>query len=258
MKTTGPTIDLAEMRAATLVMFDVAAFYLPLYDRDWRHYFEIRAPLNIVEGLVYRAERALQPRTPEDGPPRDVWPTCAAQIRAVLAGQSLLCPRAESLLDGVGRYFELARRLRAHPAPDPADVDRLAALRPCDLRLQHLMTARLIDVAIEPALFDALAPLEVRLELKANLAEYAEDVAADRINTLRLLARADAATARSKMTALCDRYAAAARDARHLAPPAVRARLDAFAERHESHYPSVPVPEPIEEPLRHPTGVPPR
>ena len=237
-----PPIAYPELDQSSLVLFDMAAFYLPLQDRDWPDYFPCQALLATVEALIYQVEIAIDQDRPWN------WPDQAARIRAFLADHGELNasiePQINDHLEDIGRYFTQVARLRTQSDADVASILTTAELRPSDIRLLHCLLLQRLGRPYEPELFDALVPLEVLVDLKANLSEYEVDVVGNYHNTYHALVRAVGAEAPRLMAEHLATWQAEYAHRLAKAPFELRRRIEAFAERHEHVYPSVAIPKP--------------
>lgn len=230
-------LNYPELQKSSLVLYDMAAFYLPLYGRDWEDFFDFFAPLTVVEGLVYQVEIAI-----DNGQPWD-WATQEAKIVAFLQTQNLWLPIMQRYLTELGDYFALVQQLTVSAVATPTDLARVTELRPSDIRLLHVMVARLLDEPHDEELFTLLWPLENLLDLKANLTEYQIDAATGHYNTYNMALKlygADQAyqLIKSQQTD----YQAMLQNLEKTASPRNLTRYQTFSQRHEAAYPSVPIP----------------
>lgn len=236
MAGSAPSISYPEMQKSSLVLFDMAAFYLPLYGHTWESFFPHYGVLGMVEGLIYQAELAL-----EGDVPRLIWPGQQAQILGFLQTHGLDSQPARRQLDEVGEYFGLVYQLMQGP-PDHTAITRTMELRPADIRLLHTILAQRLGQPYNEPLFDLLWPLEVLMDIKANLSEYADDLATGHYNTYQMLVELHREEAGQVMVAEQQRWQKVIQDRMEQVPIRLGQRIQAFMDRHEQSYPSVPIP----------------
>jgi hypothetical protein len=234
-----------EMQKSQLVLYDIAAFYLPLYGQSWSAFFPHYAILGIVEGLIYQVELALeQTRTPSvlDVNP---WVKKEQEIEAFLAEHQLDLPVILPYLNEVGQYFQLVQQTQTLNTFTPAGVIRTLERRPADIRLLHAILTQLLGEPYDESLFALLWPLEVLLDLKANLTEYADDLKTGHYNSYQMLVKLYGSQAPSYVKAEQARYQTLLHERLVLASPEQQTLIQNFMQQHEAAYPSVPIPPPI-------------
>lgn len=241
-------INYQELQKSGLVLYDIAALYLPLYDRPWKDFFQVFAPLAVVEGLIYQVEIAI-----DNGHPIS-WAVQEAQIVAFLQAQQLMSPQAQNYLDEVGQYFALVQQLKDltsfqklsgfTPAPQlETNLVRVVELRPSDMRLLHTLAIQLLDQPYDEELFALLCPLENLLELKANLTEYETDVATGHYNSYDMVVKLYGEKSINFVETEQARYHAMLQALEATATAANRHRYHAMRQRYEEAYSTlVPIP----------------
>lgn len=227
-----PTIGYPEMAKSSLVLFDMAAFYLPLYGCTWKEFFPHYGVLGLVEGLIYQTEIALESETP-----RLIWSEQQAQIESFLRGQGLDSPPACRHLAEIGEYFGLVHQMMQGPV-DQASIRRGMEVRPADIRLLHTLLAQMLGQTHDAELFDLLWPLEVLLDIKANLSEYAQDMQSGHYNTCLQLVRLAGPDASRLIQNEQQRYQALLQQRLTGARPSNQRRIAEMMRQHEEEYPS--------------------
>jgi len=231
-------IGFPELEKSSLVLYDMAAFYLPLYERDWEDFFKCQALLGMTEALIYQVEIAI-----DQGQSFD-WSQQAERIRYFLGQHVTITAPMESRLADLGKYFHHVQALRASPSMDIASVLATAELRPADIRLLHQILLQYFDLSFDAELFDLLVPLEVLVDLKANLSEYQQDLASGHHNVYHCFVRQFGHEAPAHFTKQQDHYRRLLDDRLAKASSANCNRLAGFAARHERAYPSPLMPSP--------------
>ena len=243
---TQPAIAYPEMKKSILVLFDMAAFYLPLHGQDWKDFFTYYPVLGMVEGLIYQVEVAMEASETPDGSRFNLWPSKEPLIAAFLAEHQLDHPAILRYLAEVGDYFQIVHHLLLTGNPHHADVIRAAETRPADIRLLHAILLQLMGQAHDEALFDILWPLEVLLDLKANLTEYADDLVTGHYNTYQMFVKLYGSQAPHYLEAEQQRYETMLQEKLAHASFETQQLLKDFMTCHERDYPSVPIPAPKE------------
>lgn len=238
LKTVPPNIAYPELARSSLVLYDMAAFYLPLHGYSWEEYFRCQALLVTVEALIYQIEIAIHEDRPWD------WAAQSHRIRSFLGEHVAVDAPIDAFLQAIGTYFAQVAELRKQAKPDIALILATAELRPSDIRLLHCLLLQQLNLPYAPELFASLVPLEILVDLKANFSEYDQDVESNQFNTYHTLVRTLGTEAREYMTGYQLNWQDRHQQQLALATPALRERLEAFAERHEHAYPSVPIPVP--------------
>jgi len=235
-----PTINFPEMEKSSLVLFDMAAFYLPLYGYSWKQFFPHYAVLGVVEGLVYQTEIAL-----ETSPSTLIWKQQHQQILEFLQAQNLSSDPACYYLDELGQYFNHVDIIRNKGKFDQDKVMKTAELRPSDIRLLHTILIQRLNQPYDESLFDSLWPLEVLLDIKANLTEYADDVKTGHYNTYHQLVNLYGNKAITFIQKEQNRYQTMLETRLTTISPKNKMRLQIMINQHEQEYPSVSTPDPI-------------
>ena len=234
-----PEIAYPEMQKSSLVLYDMAAFYLPLYGRTWEGFFTFYPVLALVEGLIYQVEIAL-----ERGEVIQ-WEEQKNRVLSFLHEHRLVDSTVENYLIGIGYYFASVRYLMNQDVPSHEEIVKTAELRPSDIRLLHTLLAKLMDQPLDGELFALLWPLENLLDLKANMTEYADDVATGHYNTYRMFAKRYGHEALFFLKTEQSRYQDMFDERYQIASGENQARLQCFMREHERAYPSVPIPDQI-------------
>lgn len=237
---TQPTISFPEMNKSSLVLFDMAAFYLPLYGYDWKQFFPHYGVLGLVEGLIYQAEIAL-----EESPSTLIWQTQHQQILDFLQARRLDNEQVRFYLEEIGHYFAQVDDIRNGGACDQAKVMQTAELRPSDIRLLHAILVQSLHQPHDESLFDLLWPLEVLLDIKANLTEYADDLQSGHYNIYHQLVKLQGDKATEYMQQELERYQIMLQTRLITASSENQTLLQRMIDQHEQIYPSVPIPTPI-------------
>lgn len=240
-----PAIAYPEMQKSILVLFDMAAFYLPLHDQDWKDFFTYYPILGMVEGLIYQVEVAMEASESADTTRPNLWTSREPLISAFLAEHELDQPTILHYLAEVGDYFQMAHHLLTTKQPTHADIIRAAETRPSDIRLLHAILLHLMGQPHDEALFDLLSPLEVLLDLKANLTEYADDLVTGHYNTYQMFVKLYGEQAPHYIEIEQQRYEMRLQQRLASASERDQARLQQFMAQHEADYPSVPIPMPV-------------
>lgn len=235
-----PKIGYPEMEKSSLVLFDMAAFYLPLYNYDWRQFFPHYAVLGVVEGLIYQTEIVL-----EKSPSTLIWEEQHQQILGFLQSQNLITDVIYQYLHELGQYFEQVHDIQTGGEFDQAKLMKTAELRPSDIRLLHAILTQRLNQLYDESLFDLLWPLEVLLDIKANLTEYVDDVQTGHHNIYHQLVNMHEHKAIEYMQKEQEHYQTLLQDRLATASPENKARLQVMINQHEQEYPSVPIPAPI-------------
>lgn len=245
---TQPAIAFPEMQKSILVLFDMAAFYLPLHAQNWKDFFSYYPILGMVEGLIYQVEVAMEAPDVHTGVGTkgpNLWPEKEPVIRAFLAEHQLDQPAILRYLTEVGDYFQIAHHLLTTDQPDHADVIRAAETRPTDIRLLHAILLQLMGQPHDEALFDLLWSLEVLLDLKANLTEYTDDLITGHYNTYQKFVLLYGEEAPHYMAIEQQRYQRCLQEKLAGASKEDQTRLQQFMAQHEEEYPSVAIPMPV-------------
>jgi len=242
---TKPAICYPEMQKSILVLYDMVAFYLPLHDQGWKEFFTYYPILGMVEGLIYQAEVAMEaPETSSASRP-NLWPSKEKQITAFLAEHQLDQPAILHYLAEVGDYFQIVHQLLTVNQPTHADIIRAAENRPSDIRLLHVILLQLMGQPHDEGLFDLLSPLEVLLDIKANLTEYRDDLVTGHYNTYQMFVKLYGEQAPYYIEIEQRRYEMNLQEKLAGASTENQRRVQQFMHQHEVDYPSVPIPEPI-------------
>ncbi len=242
---TEPAIRYPEMQKSILVLYDMVAFYLPLHDQGWKEFFTYYPILGMVEGLIYQVEVAMEAsETPFASRP-NLWPSKERQIIAFLTEHQLNQPVILRYLAEVGDYFQIAHHLLTTKQPTHADIIRAAETRPADIRLLHAILLHLMGQPHDETLFDLLSPLEVLLDLKANLTEYADDLITGHYNTYQMFVRLYGKQAPHYIEIEQQRYEMSLQQKLAGASIENQRRLQQFMAQHEADYPSVSIPMPV-------------
>jgi len=242
---TQPAIAYPEMQKSILVLFDMAAFYLPLHDQDWKEFFTYYPILGMVEGLIYQVEVAMEASGTADATRPNLWPSREPLITAFLVEHQLDQPVILHYLAEVGDYFQIVHHLLTTNQPTHADIIRAAETRPSDIRLLHAILLQLMGQPHDEALFDLLWPLEVLLDLKANLTEYADDLVTGHYNTYQMFVKLYGEQAPHYIEIEQQRYEMSLREKFAGASIENQRRLPQFMNQHEADYPSVSIPKPV-------------
>lgn len=238
-------LNYPELQKSRLVLYDMAAFYLPLYGRSWEDFFDFFALFIVVEGLIYQVEIAIDQQEPFD------WVAQEAKITAFLQSHDLWSAPISRYLAEVGEYFAIVKRVNSSQQTVDAstsyllpstDIIKAAELRPSDIRLLHAMIVRLLNEPHDEELFRLLWPLENLLDLKANLTEYKDDAATGHYNTYNLAVKLYGDKAIEFIQAQQTRYQTMLQTLELTAAADNLRRYRAMCQGHEEAYPSVPIP----------------
>ena len=238
-----PSLAYPEMTKSSLVLFDMAAFYLPLHNQSWKDFFTHAPILNMVEGMIYQVELAIETTRATHQP--DPWPQAEAHIKALLIEHQLEHPTILRYLAEVGEYFQAVQYLLSTAQPSDADIISAAELRPADIRLLHAILLQRLGKAQDATLFDILWPLECLLDLKANLTEYTDDLATGHHNTYQMFVTLYAEQAPQHIQLAQQKYEHCLQQRLAEAPQDKRTRVQQFMVQHEIEYPSVAIPQPM-------------
>jgi hypothetical protein len=234
-----PGIAYPEMQKSSLVLYDMAAFYLPLYGRAWEDFFTFYPVLALVEGLIYQVEISLEMGEVIQ------WEEQKNRIMSFLHEHRLVDSDVEYYLVGIGNYFESVRYLMNQDVFSHEDIVNTAELRPSDIRLLHTLLTKLMGQPLDGELFVLLWPLENLLDLKANVTEYADDVATGHYNSYQMFVKRYGNEAPCYLKTEQSRYQDMFDKRYKIASGENRARLQCFMREHERAYPSVPIPDPV-------------
>ncbi|MEL6748887.1 MAG: hypothetical protein AAFO09_01175 [Pseudomonadota bacterium] len=243
-----PSIAYPEMTKSSLVLFDMAAFYLPLHGQSWKDFFTHAPILSLVEGLIYQVELALESADTMEAIPPDYWQRTETLITTFLAEHQLDNPVVLRYLTEVGEYFQTVQQLLSTDQPSYEAVIRAAELRPADIRLLHAILLQRLGQTHDATLFDILWPLECLLDLKANLTEYTDDLATGHYNTYQMFVTLYGEQAPKHIQVEQQRYEANLQDKLTGASIDQQQQIQQFMQQHETDYPSVAIPQPI---IRH-------
>jgi hypothetical protein len=241
-------LNYPELQKSGLVLYDIAAFYLPLYGRTWEDFFDFFAPLALVEGLIYQVEIAIDQHEPFD------WVAQEAKIRDFLQSHDLWSAPIQRYLSEVGQYFAIVKRVEGSQQTvdvstsyllPPTDIINAAELRPSDIRLLHAMIVRLLNEPHDEELFTLLWPLENLLDLKANLTEYQADAITGHYNTYNLAVKLYGDKAAEFIQTQQTRYHTMLQTLELTASANNLSRYRVMCQRHEEAYPAVPIPDSI-------------
>lgn len=234
-----PKIAYPEMQKSSLVLFDMAVFYLPLYGRACENFFEFYPVLALVEGLIYQVEIDL------DHGEVINWEGQKEVILHFLQEHDMVDTNVEKYLNEIGDYFASVKQLMLQEHPTHEEIVKTAELRPSDIRLLHLLLVKLLWQPLDKELFALLWPMENLLDLKANITEYAIDVSSGHYNTYQMFVnkyKQNAAhhfqTEQSRYQDMFDRCFKGASEKN-------RARVQSMLFKHERAYPSIPLPSPV-------------
>ncbi len=234
-----------EMQKSSLVLFDMAAFYLPLHGQSWKDFFTHFPILSIVEGLIYQVELAIEADKKIVAGQTDYWHQTEAKIKAFLNEHQLENPAILHYLAEVGDYFRAVQHLLSTDQPSHKAVIQAAELRPADIRLLHAILLQQLEQKHDETLFDVLWPLECLLDLKANLTEYTDDLATGHYNTYQMLVTLYGKQAPKYIKLEQQRYEASLQQKLTNLSTYNQKRIQEFMLQHETDYPSVAIPEPI-------------
>lgn len=240
-----PTIGYPELQKSKLVLYDMVAFYLPLHGQGWQEFFSYYPILTMVEGLIYQVEVTMEEAGRPEATGPNLWSSKKSQIAAFLAEHQLAAPVVLHYLAEVGDYFQLVDQRKRTSNPAHADISRAMETRPADIRLLHAILLQLIKQPHDERLFDLLWPLEILLDLKANLTEYADDLVTGHYNSYQMFVKLYGAQAPAYLEAEQRRYQTILQERVARASSAHQTRLQNFMQQHEADYPSVPIPEPV-------------
>ncbi len=241
-----PWVSYQEMQKSAIVLYDIAAYYLPLYGLSHRNFFNFYPVLGFVEALIYQHEIEIESLNVGEGSPKD-WDLRKKLILELLEEQQLEHPRIRQYLDEVGEYFELVQKMNYNGLITHRDVVRAAELRPSDIRLLHALLVCMLDKSFDDQLFELLSPLEVSLEIKANLTEYADDLVTGHHNTYRMFVKLYGEEAPSYLEAEQECWQSTLQERLIIISVDKQQRIKEFMRCHEQDYPSVPIPPIVQE-----------
>ena len=240
-----PSLAFPEMTKSSLVLFDMAAFYLPLHGQSWKDFFTHAPILSMVEGMIYQVELSIEAANNVATPQADPWPQTETRIKAFLIEHQLEHPAIFRYLAEVGDYFQTVQHLLSTDEPSHAAIIRAAELRPADIRLLHAILLQRLGQAHDDILFDILWPLESLLDLKANLTEYTDDVATGHYNTYQMFVTLYAEQAPQHIQLEQQKHQKNLQKKIAEASADTQQRVQQFMIQHEINYPSVAIPTPI-------------
>ncbi len=241
-----PWVSYQEMQNSAIVLYDIAAYYLPLYGLSCRNFFNFYPTLGFVEALIYQHEIDIESLNAGEGSQK-AWAFRKKLISELLQEQQLEHPRIRQYLDEVGEYFELAQKMSRNDLITHRDAVRAAELRPSDIRLLHVILVCMLDKSFDEQLFDLLWSLEVSLEIKANLTEYAADLVTGHHNTYRMFVKLYGEEAPGYLEAEQERWQSTLQERLTLVSVDKQQLIKDFMSCHEQDYPSVPMPPIVQE-----------
>ena len=233
------------MERSAIVLYDLAAYFLPLYGLSYGDFFTYYPVLGFVSALISQAEADLEVDLASYPHWQRAWAGKKQRILSLLVEQQLHDPHIDTHLQEVEGYFALIHKLLGLGLVAHDDVMRAAELRLADFRVLHTILARMRKAPYPERLFDVLQPLGVWAELRGYIAEYADDVAANRYNTYRLLVRLYGKQAPRHMQAEMTRYWELYDQRLAQCPEAEQTMLQEMVARYQQDYPLAPIPAPI-------------
>lgn len=240
-----PAIHYPEMQKSVLVLYDMAAFYLPIHNQDWKRFFSYYPILGMVEGLIYQVEVTMERSETPDANKPNLWPNQEPIIAAFLTEHQLNTSIILHYLAEVGDYFQTVHHLMNTDTLSLATIRQAMETRPADIRLLHAILLQLMGQPHNNSLFELLWPLEVLLDLKANLTEYADDLVTGHYNSYHMFVKLYGEQAPRYLETEQQRYQAMLQKRLQSATAEQKIQLQRFMTQHEGDYPSVPIPAPV-------------
>jgi len=240
-----PAIAYPEMQKSTLVLFDMATFYLPLHGQNGKKIFTYYPILGMVEGLIYQVEMAMEVSENTEVTRPNIWSTKEPIITEFLSEHQLDHPAILHYLTEVGHYFQTVHQLLSTKRPHHTNIIRAAEKRPADIRLLHAILLQLMGQPHNETLFDLLWSLEVLLDLKANFTEYADDLVTGHYNSYQMFVKLYGEQAPHYIKIEQQRYKMSLQQKLTNASKVQQLQLQQFMNQHEVDYPSVLIPAPV-------------
>lgn len=178
--------------------------YAPLYNCSGVAFLNKYAPvLTFVEALIYQADDELEAGQRGDSAFAGLSPWLAHKtvILSLLQELQILDAKLAELIEKVSVYWDLENQLNYHGVITHEAILQAVALRACDFHVMHYLCLCLAQVPNRDAIFHAIAPISILMDLENDLVEYPEDVAGGDYNSYRMFVKLYGVTAPEQMAA---------------------------------------------------------